>query len=76
VNEILERLKSIRKENHPDRTQGVFENDDVKEAYVNANNAIEYVAPSITRPATEPRHSCLCGKSVSAKLADPNSIYV
>lgn len=43
LQEIREFLNKIRIENHPDRTNGDFENEIVKERYYNANNAIMFL---------------------------------
>lgn len=43
LQEIREFLNKIRIENHPDRTNGDFDNEGVKERYYNANNAIMFL---------------------------------
>ncbi|WHT39484.1 hypothetical protein QNH98_01915 [Myroides sp. mNGS23_01] len=40
---IRDRVNTIRTEIHPDRTNGEFPNENIKERYYKANNAIEYI---------------------------------
>jgi hypothetical protein len=40
---IKDKLNELRTTLHPDKTNGVFENEEIKEKYYTVNNAIEYI---------------------------------